>query len=219
MYNKNKKFLMDIPGSEFIYLRKKNVDTFPQINYFQEKQEIFLYENLPEITENYEYNNYYFEIEEILYELNKNKKMIKNCCAKKKKKFIKIGIELIKYLFRHKSFIDYYDIDLNKISFDNFKKLVKNAKLKVEKDGQKNSFYFIYNCKPNNSLETILNEITNKNGCYFILYDMEHKNGDCKSEKDSESESDEFKVYSVFNFDSDGNENDSDELNNENITH
>ena len=219
MYNKNKKFLMDIPGSEFIYLRKKNVDTFPQINYFQEKQEIFLYENLPEITENYEYNNYYFEIEEILYELNKNKKMIKNCCAKKKKKFIKIGIELIKYLFRHKSFIDYYDIDLNKISFDNFKKLVKNAKLKVEKDGQKNSFYFIYNCKPNNSLETILNEITNKNGCYFILYDMEHKNGDCKSEKDSESESDEFKVYSVFNFDSDGNENDSDELNNENIAH
>ena len=38
--NKKNKFLDDIPGKDFIFLTKKNRDSFIQIDYFQKKQEI-----------------------------------------------------------------------------------------------------------------------------------------------------------------------------------
>ena len=208
--NKKNKFLDDIPGREFIYLTTKNKESYIQIDYFQEKQEIFLYKNLPELTENYEYNNYYFEFEDIINEINKNNKAIKSCCEKKKKRFIKIGIELIKYFFRHETFINFYDIDLKKISFDNFKKIVKSSKNETE--GKKRSFYFIYNCKEDDSIKNVLEEIENKGSCYLILYDNEHKFNECTSEISSESESDEYKIFSAFNLD-DEEESDSEETN------
>ena len=208
--NKKKNFLDDIPGRDFIYLTKKNRDSFIQIDYFQEKQEIFLYENIPELTENYEYNNYYFEFEEIIDEININNNAIIFCCKKKKTRFIKIGIELIKYYFRHKTFDYFYDINLKNISFDSFKKLVKSSK-----EEKKGIFYFIYNCKDDDSIKNILSEIETK-GKYLILYDQEHINSDCNSEINSESESDEYKIYSAFSLD-EGEESDSDEINKETI--
>ena len=209
--NKKNKFLDDIPGKDFIFLTKKNRDSFIQIDYFQKKQEIFLYENLPEITENYEYNNYYFEFEDIINEINNNDSDIKFCCEKKKKRFIKIGIELIKYYFRHKTFDFFYEINLKNISFDSFKKLVKSSKAE-----NKRIFYFIYNCKEDDSLKNILSEIEAKKDKYLILYDQEHKDNKCDSEINSDSESDDYKLYSAFSLD-DGEESDSDEINKETI--
>ena len=104
-----------------------------------------------------------------------NKYIEKYCCEKKKKRYIKIGFELIKYLFRHKIFSDYYDIDMKKISIDTLKSMIDENLKKMKKN-----FYFIYNCNKN-SIKSILNneDTEEKNDYYFIIYDIEHKNDDC----------------------------------------
>ena len=50
----------------------------------------------------------------------------------------------------------------------------------------------------------------------MILYDQEHKDNKCDSEINSDSESDDYKLYSAFSLD-DGEESDSDEINKETI--
>ena len=197
--------LNKISNKEFIYLTQKITDFGQRIEYSQEKREILLYESIPILNDNHECKNYHLDINDLLEQMKYNKYIEKYCCEKKKKRYIKIGFELIKYLFRHKIFSDYYDIDMKKISIDTLKSMIdENLKKK------KKNFYFIYNCNKN-SIKSILNneDTEEKNDYYFIIYDIEHKNDDCDSEFDSDSDSEiknqfdyieENKKYSIFNY-------------------
>ena len=190
--------LNKISNKEFIYLTQNETDFGQNIEYIEEKGEILLYESIPILNDNHEYKNYYLEINGLLEQINNNQYIKKNCCEKKKKRFIKIGYELIKYLFRHKIFSDYFDIDMKKINIDTLKTMIdENANKK------KKNFYLIYNCNEN-TIKNIIKK-KEKNNYYFIIFDLEHENGSCDSEIDSDSEinnkfdSVENGKFSIFN--------------------
>ena len=209
--NKNNKCNQNldvIPGREFIYLTKNKKDSVNQIEYNQEKSEVYLYEELPIIYDNYENKSYFFEMNDIINEINTNGYKIKYCCVQKRERFIKIGIEIIKYFYRHQSFVKYYDIDMKKVSIDKFKKIIKESQKNIKKENKKDNteekkqnFYLIYNCYEEKSIDITLDNIIFNKDSYFIIYDFVHESGDCNSEISSDSESMELIDYSIFSRD------------------
>ena len=190
----NNIFMNKKPCKEFIYLNNK-YKNIQLLEYIQENKEIFLYETLPILNDNYESNNYSYEMNDIIQCIKKEKYKILPCCQKKKMRFIKIGFELIKFFHRHKTFVQYYDFDMNSITNSKLKQIIKKSEknfVKEDEDGfLKNNFYFIYNCKEGISKEIVLEDSKYNNDFFFILYDFEHESGDCDSENSSRFDSEE----------------------------
>lgn len=173
-------------------IKDKDQEEKKKLDYLEQKSEIFLYEPLPNIIDNYESENYSNEISNIIFKLMDNQRhKILSCCKNKKNRFIKIGFEIIKYFHRHHTFINYLSFDMNKISVSTLKN-----ELKYSENEQKNifgennfnerlyyKFYFVYNCKEQMTKEIMYfdNEYNNNYMDFFlILQDIEHKDGKCK---------------------------------------
>ena len=166
---------------------------------------IFLYEPLPKLSLRIEkeYNDYSFEMMNIINDIqsmNYSSFYVEN--ELQKQNYIKIGIEVIKFFYRHKTFVNYQIIDW-KIGFK-FKDIPKS-----------NNLYLIYNC----SWEDGVSKKMNKNA-YIIIYDnlidisneenKKAKNIDDIKEKNSKKVENKFKTknsmnksYSIFDYDYD----------------
>ncbi len=164
-----------------------------EIKYNQQSEEIFLYDPIPDLVDNYKYYNCFKEMENIIAELETKIYTILLCCKRKKNKYIKIGFELIKFFSRHKTFERYYTIDLKKTDFYNLEIIFKITKKENSSEAKnlKNNFYFIYNVE-----EKQINKINFKHekfekDFFLLIQDFEHENGDCESDFSSESDSSE----------------------------
>ena len=85
-----------------------------------------------------------------------------------------MGFDIIKYFYRHKKFIKYYCVDMDKGVDIELITQGKENKNKFGQNKQKKYFYFIYNCKSNNSSE-IVDILIKNNNSYMILLDNEEK--------------------------------------------
>ena len=188
--NKENISLYDIPCNDFIFLKSKKENFYEEIKYNQQSEEIFLYDPIPDLVDNYKYYNCFQEMENIIAELETKRYSILLCCKRKKNKYIKIGFELIKFFSRHKTFERYYTIDLKKTDFYNLEKIFKITKKENSSESKnlKNNFYFIYNVE-----EKQINKINFKHekfekDFFLLIQDFEHENGDCESDFSSESD-------------------------------
>ena len=91
------------------------------------------------------------------------------CNNEQKEKYLKIGFEIIKYFYRHKTFKQYYTIDIEsnlEIQLIKEENTDKNIFRKREKNEY---FYLIYNCKYDSSI-TVLNYLLENNYSYMFIY-------------------------------------------------
>ena len=182
---------------------KKNIEYTENQN--NKMMKIFLYEPLPKLSLRIEkeYNDYSFEMMNIINDIqsmNYSSFYVEN--ELQKQNYIKIGIEVMKFFYRHKTFVNYQIIDW-KIGFK-FKDIPKS-----------NNLYLIYNC----SWEDGVSKKMNKNA-YIIIYDnlidisneenKKPKNIDDIKEKNSKKVENKFKTknsmnksYSIFDYDYD----------------
>ena len=205
----NKSYLKDI----FKYIIKKNLDNSTiissQISYHEKG--IFFSDPLLDLPfneftiTNDETNNYGNEMNDIINKIVEGKGQSISCNKSQKEKYLKMGSDIIKRFYRHKKFIKYYCIDIEKREDIELITKGKENKNKFGQNEQKKYFYFIYNCKHNNSTEIVDILIKNNNNYYLIIYDDEEKNAledkdilDTESSFDSHVDNIEDKEFSVF---------------------
>ena len=112
------------------------------------------------------YENYYAnEILEIIGEIQKgNAEII--CNKKNKEKYIEMGIEIIKYFYRHKTYLQYYIMNFG----SNTNKTTTYSK-SIEVKNKNKSFYLIYNCDDIINLNEFLEHLKNNNDNFMVIYD------------------------------------------------
>ena len=136
---------------------------------------------------NNRYNDYSIEMFDIIKELVNGKNKSFYCNKSEKEKYLKISFDIIKYFYRHKKFLQFYCIDVEKKDEMELICKDKENKNKVGQKKQKKYFYLVYNCKYYNSLE-FLNVLIKNNYTYIIIYD-EEDNYNKDKEIDDEIES------------------------------
>ena len=153
---------------------------------------------------NYENNNYSRELYDIIKQIIEGNPQSFSCNKLQKEKYLKMGIDVIKYFYRHKNFIKFYCIDVQKGDDIELMTKGKEVKNKFGQNKQKKYFYFVYNCKYNNSTEIVNYLLKNKN-IYMIIYDDEDIKStpeddiiDNESSFESEIGSNDYEMFSVF---------------------
>ena len=153
---------------------------------------------------NYENNNYSRELYDIIKQILEGNPQSFSCNKLQKEKYLKMGIDVIKYFYRHKNFIKFYCIDVQKGDDIELMTKGKEVKNKFGQNKQKKYFYFVYNCKYNNSTEIVNYLLKNKN-IYMIIYDDEDIKStpeddiiDNESSVESEKDSNDYEMFSVF---------------------
>ena len=143
------------------------------------------------INEQVKLKDYSIKMFNIINTIKKGLGLIFYCDKNKKQKYLKIGMDIIKFFHRHKEFYQYNCINM------------KDEENKIElKD---NEFYFIYNCKKLFFTEMNLTSQLTKNNGYMIIYDREEKYGETinpdelviQTPKQIQRNSEDF---SIFNF-------------------
>ena len=153
---------------------------------------------------NYENSNYSRELYDIIKQIIEGNSQSFSCNKLQKEKYLKMGIDVIKYFYRHKNFIKFYCIDVQKGDDIELITKGKEVKNKFGQNKQKKYFYFVYNCKYNNSTEIVNYLLKNKN-IYMIIYDDEDIKStpeddiiDNESSFESEIGSTDYEMFSVF---------------------
>ena len=168
-----------------------------------------LYIQITNYPKNINDNYYANEMLEIIKEIKDNNNIEIKCNNKfTKEKYIKIGIEIIKYFYRHKTFLQYYILDYE------FDKKVIQSQLELMKGENQNKFktkskskyfYLIYNYIPNNHMTQFL-DYFKKNNISVMVISVEDYfyNEDMidNIEDDSKEDSDvDYSEYTIFDHD------------------
>ena len=178
--NFNKKLeinnLIDFPKCGFIKKENNYIKISSKTNKIKEGilfLEPFLYlqisNNLKKkinIDENWNFSN---EMVKIIKDIKNGNNQAFFCNNEQKEKYLKIGFEIIKYFYRHKTFKQYYTIDIEsnlEIQLIKEENTDKNIFRKREKNEY---FYLIYSCKYDSSI-TVLNYLLENNYSYMFIY-------------------------------------------------
>ena len=167
------------------------------------------------------FNHKYYQNEmlKIINEINKGNSQTFYCNKKRKGKYIKLGFDIMKFFYRRQQFQKFLCIDVEEIG-KNKKCEVKSVKTeKNEKREEDQTFYLIYNCPMNDSIDSV-NNILKKTKNYILIYDEEENQAkveendkieiDTKSDDSKSSQSLSGK-FSAFQCPSDYSESDSED--------
>ena len=209
---KNQIFKLKIEDKKKSFLRLTSTSIESSINKPEIKHDkgIFFSDPLLELPfteislKNDENSNYSRELYDIIMQIIEGNPQSFSCNKFQKEKYLKMGIDVIKYFYRHKNFIKFYFIDIEKGDDIELITKGKEVKNKFGQNKQKKYFYFIYNCKYNNSMEIVNYLLKNKN-VYMIIYDDEDITTtpeedilDDESDSEKEEASNDYKMFSVF---------------------
>ena len=156
--------------------------------------EVYLYDpllNLDNIDNvyNYDYKEYSSEVCDLIEILNYRNNKIFYCEQKEKPTFLKTSIEVMKFFHRHKSYCEYFYIDIQngdkrflKSIIEKLKKIVNekdeyNQNEEIYDDNenfkQKPCFILINNCTMSDLNDVNFNYILNSGSSFIIIYDKE----------------------------------------------
>ena len=185
---------IDISCKEYIILSKQKSNNDLRIEYkLEEKEnEIYLYENLPdlnisEIDYNFDYQDYSSQIYDLIEYLKSENKIIFYCDVNSKKFYLKMCGEIIKFFYRHETFYEIYCINIYKDGISFLKSLVRRLnKLKIEEheeddsedeeeniESKKACLILIYNCTSQDLIDVNIFSILDCNSSFIIIYDKE----------------------------------------------
>ena len=201
----------DLKNYVFLKLESKNINNTRFINKINNKG-IFFSEPLlnlqkPEIIKNKEYKYDSNEMLKLIKKIKEGENLNFYCNKLMKEKYLNKEIEIIKYFYRHKTFYQYYIIDIEN---DGESELINEDDTK----GYNKKFYLIYNCRYLSN--EILHYLKNNKISYIIIYDDENKDDDAEiKENDNyifeENDNIEDNKYSVFELNFDYSESDSED--------
>ena len=152
------------------------------------------------------YNGYNNEMIDIIEKLLIGQGQSFYCNKQRKEKYLKMSFEIIKFFYKHKTFLKFYYINVEKGD-----KIESISKDKEDKNipgqtKQNNYFYLVYNCRYSNSMD-ILNILLNNNNSYIIIYDEEGEsdleeedNYELESSSDYENNNSDNKMFSAFEY-------------------
>ena len=182
----------DINCQNYIILSKKDI-TNQKIVYSKsiKEKEIFLYEPLIKI-EDYEINNFYDyseNIYELIKEINFTGYHILYSDKYNKKNNIEISFEVMKYYYRHKTYLEFFYFDINKHGKEKIKSIIRrlnkmwNEKIDDIDETEENEeiiytkmcFILIYNCKWNDLLDVNIFSLLKCNSSFIIIYNEDIK--------------------------------------------
>ena len=156
--------------------------------------EVYLYDpllNLDNIDNvyNYDYKEYSSEVCDLIEILNYRNNKIFYCEQKEKPTFLKTSIEVMKFFHRHKTYCEYFYIDIQngdkrflKSIIEKLKKIVNendeyNQNEEIYDDNenfkQKPCFILINNCTMSDLNDVNFNYILNSGSSFIIIYDKE----------------------------------------------
>ena len=185
---------INISCKEYIILSKEKSNNNLSIEYkLEEKEnEIYLYENLPdlnisEIDYNFDYQDYSSQIYDLIEYLKSENKIIFYCDVNSKKFYLKMCGEIIKFFYRHETFYEIYCINIYKDGISFLKSLVRKLnRLKIEEheeddsedeeeniESKKACLILIYNCTSRDLIDVNIFSILNCNSSFIIIYDKE----------------------------------------------
>ena len=183
----------------------KNTNNTQFINKIKNKG-IFFSESLlnlqkPELIKNKEYKYDSNEMLKIIKKIKEGENPKIYCNKLMKEKYLNMGFEIIKYFYRHKTFFQYYIIDIEN---EGESELINIENTK----GYNKKFYLIYNCRYLS--DEILNYLKIIKISYIIIYDDENKDEDEIKENDNyklkENENSENNNFSIFELNNENNE-------------
>ena len=172
---KKSKDFKDFPKCQ--YIRNENCDSTITNNKINIKKEIFFLDSflnlqMPHFLKDYkinDYMNFSTEMLDVIKEIKKGNNKWLFCNHNEKKKYIKMGFEIIKYFFCHKTFMQYCVVD---VEYNSESQLIKeeNQNKFGKKIGENKYFYLVYNCRYYNSFD-VLNYLLDNKCSYIIIFD------------------------------------------------
>ena len=199
----NKKCLFKVESKYRINLNIKLMNSNKKGIFFFDP---LLYIQKTNFTKNINVNNYANEMLEIIKEIKDNNNIEIKCNELTKEKYKKIGIEIVKYFYRHKTFLQYFIMDFENKNIQSQLELMKGENKNKFKTNRKSKyFYLIYNYKPNNQMENLL-DYFKKSDISLMIISVEKNfyNKDVVNNIDNDSYEDydvDFSEYTVFDHD------------------
>ena len=186
----------DIISENYIILSKNPNKEIPNLKIiFSEgitDNQVFLYDSLIKLDDNKfefinEYCDYTQEIHELVVKINNENRLIINCNKSNKLKWTQISFEVLKYFYRHKTYCEFYHIDIREDGKQFLSSIIKklnkmwnneiedNDDQEIEENNEiiKQKLYFILitNCKLGEMLDINIYSILNCNSSFIIIYD------------------------------------------------
>ena len=199
----NKKCLFKVESKYRINLNIKLMNSNKKGIFFFDP---LLYIQKTNFTKNINVNNYANEMLEIIKEIKDNNNIEIKCNELTKEIYKKIGIEIVKYFYRHKTFLQYFIMDFENKNIQSQLELMKGENKNKFKTNRKSKyFYLIYNYKPNNQMENLL-DYFKKSDISLMIISVEKNfyNKDVVNNIDNDSYEDydvDFSEYTVFDHD------------------
>ena len=175
---------------------------------------VYLYDPLLKIdnfdnVDNFDYKEYSSEVYDLIEILNYRNNKIFYCEQKEKPTFLKTSIEVMKFFHRHKTYCEYFYIDIQngdkrflKSIIEKLKKIVNekdeyNQNEEIYDDNenfkQKPCFILINNCTMSDLNDVNFNYILNSGSSFIIIYDKEFYPYDKYQIKQEKEETDKDK--------------------------
>ena len=198
----NKKCLFKVESKYRINLNIKLMNSNKKGIFFFDP---LLYIQKTNFTKNINVNDYANEMLEIIKEIKDNNNIEIKCNELTKDKYIKIGIEIVKYFYRHKTFLQYFIMDYKKNIQSQLELMKGENKNKFKTNGKSKYFYLIYNDIPNNQMENLLDYFKKSNINLMVISKEENfynKDVINNINDDSYEDSDvDISEYTVFDHD------------------